>query len=494
MGRTPQPKPLIAMNEAVRQHCQAAIRLMREDRLEEAERHYRAALQMRPGQPEALTGLGRLCLRTGRMDEAIHCFESALATAPGHKSVLLGLGEALAVAGRQNEAKNAYERLLAGEPENAEAHFGLGSVLKQLGRFAESQRAFAQAVELAPREPAYHRALAEAAPFLADDPRLAALEALLREEHRFSERQKVELHFGLFKAYDDLKRYAPAFEHLERGNRLYRKLVPYEESQVFALFREIEETYTPAAIAAHAGMGHQSELPVFVVGMPRSGTTLVEQILASHPEMFGAGELTFFQDLINAGFAGEDYPAGLSLLGDGGLRRLGGAYAARIAALAPKAKRITDKLPANGNHLGLIHLALPKARIVHVRRDPRDTCFSCYSKLFASGLNFAYELGELGRFHKAYDRLMAHWHQVLAPRALLEVRYETLVADFAAEARRLVEFCGLEWDERCLNFHETRRAVRTLSEYQVRQKLFTSSIGRWQPYAQWLGPLFEALG
>ena len=471
----------------------AAMRLMQTGRLDEAERHFRAALQLRPGDPDPLYGLGQLCLRTGRAEDAVRCFESVLTKVPAHKGTLLGLAEALAAAGRQDKAKSVYERILAGEPQNAQAQFGLGTVLKQLGHFSESRQALARAVELAPREPAYHRALAEAAPFRPDDPRLAALEALLREEDRFDERQKAELHFALFKAYDELGQAAAAFAQLEIGNRLYRRLVPYAEAQVFALFREIEAAYTPAALAAHAGKGHPSDLPVFVVGMPRSGTSLVEQILASHPDMFGAGELTVFQDLLNAGFGGEDYPVGLSKLGGDGLLRLGGSYAMRIAALAPKAKRITDKLPANGNHLGLIHLALPKARIIHVRRDPRDACFSCYCKLFASGLNFAYDLGEVGRFHKAYDRLMAHWHKVLPPNAILEVQYETLVTDFAAEVRRLVEFCGLAWDERCLDFHETRRAVRTLSEYQVRQPLYASAIGRWRPYEPWLGALFDAL-
>lgn len=362
-----------------------------------------------------------------------------------------------------------------------------------MGRFADARRAFERAVTLSPKQPAYHRALAEAERFTENDPRLAALEALAREEETFSEDQKVELNFALAKAYDDLKRYDDAFDRLQKANKIKRRLVPYDEVQMMNFFREITAAFTPELMEAKRGVGHPSEVPVFVVGMPRSGTSLVEQILASHPSVCGAGELTFVQDLIMAGAAGPQYPSSASLLTNEALHKFGGYYSVRAGALAPQAKRIVDKLPANFRHLGLIHLALPNARIVHVRRDPIDTCFSCYSKLFLNGLNYAYDLGELGHYYKAYERLMAHWRSVLPQDALLDVQYEALVGNFADEARRLVAFCGLQWDERCLTFHETARAVRTLSGQQVRQPLFKTSIGRWRPYESRLQPLLDAL-
>jgi tetratricopeptide (TPR) repeat protein len=428
------------------------------------------------------------------MEEATYRFEQVLAAYADHGGALMGLGDALAASGRQADAVVVFKRLIKAEPDNAAAHYALGQVQKQLGAFADSREVFARAVALAPDNPSLHYALAESAPFFEDDARLAALEALARDEARFPDRQKAELHFALFKAYDELKRPDQAFAELEKGNRLTRALVPYDEAEVYGFFRELKETYTQAAMAALAGAGHPTALPVFVVGMPRSGTTLVEQILASHPDVFGAGELLYVQDLILGGFAGSAYPAGLKALGAGGLRRFGGYYTVRLAGLAPKAGRIVDKLPANFRHLGLLHLALPQAQIIHVRRDPADTCFSCYSKLFASGLNYTYDLGELGRYFRAYETLMAHWRAVLPPGAMLEVQYETLIENFETEARRLVEFCGLEWDERCLKFYETKRAVRTLSEFQVRRPLFKSSIGRWRPYEKWLRPLLDVLG
>lgn len=362
-----------------------------------------------------------------------------------------------------------------------------------MGRFAEARQAFGRAVALSPKQPAYHRARAETARFTESDPRLAALEDLARDENALSEEQKVELNFALAKAYDDLGRTGPAFECLQKGNAIKRRLVPYDEAQMMNFFREIAAVFTPALMEAKRAVGHPSALPVFVVGMPRSGTSLVEQTLARHPSVFGAGELNYVQDLIMAGAAGPHYPSSVASLTNEALRKFGGYYAVRASALAPQAKRIVDKLPANFRHLGLIHLALPNARIVHVRRDPVDTCFSCYSKLFLNGLNYTYELGELGRYYKAYERLMAHWRSVLPQDAMLDVQYETLVGNFTDEARRLVAFCGLEWDERCVAFHETSRAVRTLSGYQVRQPLFKTSIGRWRPYESRLQPLLDAL-
>ncbi|MDE2135657.1 MAG: sulfotransferase [Alphaproteobacteria bacterium] len=474
-------------------HYHLGLTLSQLGRNEEAAAEFEAALKLKPDFADALVNLGHACLMLGRYEEAVHRFEETLAASPDHAAALMGLGDALSILGRHVEAQDTFEKLVVLDPAHPAAHFGIGNIMKQLGRFAEARRAFERAVALSPKCPAYHRALAETARFGENDPRLAALEELAREVDAFPEDQKVELHFALAKAYDDLKRYGPAFEHLQEGNVIKRRLVPYDEAAVMDFFREITAVFTPVVMQAKRGAGHPSEVSVFIVGVPRSGTSLVEQILASHPSVFGAGELTTVNDLIAGGYAGAEYPHGLPSLAVDALRRFGASYLERVSALAPQTKRIVDKLPANFRHLGLIHLALPNARIIHLRRDPVDTCFSCYSKLFLSGLNYTYDLGELGRYYKAYEALMAHWRAVLPQNAMLEVQYENLVEHFADEARRVVEFCGVEWDERCLKFYKTERAVRTASEFQVRQPLFKSSIGRWRPYEKWLQPLLEAL-
>jgi tetratricopeptide (TPR) repeat protein len=507
---------------AARQRYETAVALHRQGRLTEAEEHYRAVQRAFPQHPGALHGLGSICLRTnraedaavllaraaalaprngaiasdlgsaylvlGRYEEAAASFEASLRVRPGDAVALMGLGDACSVLGRTDAARAAFTTLLAAAPGHAGAHFGLGTLAMQAGRTGEARAAFARAVALAPGRAAFHRALAETARFEAgDDPRLAALLALTPD----TDDQKIERHFALAKAYDDLSRYDEAFAHLAAGNALKRAQVSYDEAAVARFFRAIEAAFSPALLARLRGAGDPTDVPVFVVGMPRSGSTLVEQMLASHRDVFGAGELLIINDLVAEL---QDYPAGVTRLPAEALARFGRRTVERLRALAPGAARIVDKLPANFRHLGLLHLALPNAKFVHVRRDPMDTCFSCYSKLFLGGLNFAYDLGELGRYHAMYDGLMAHWRAVLPAGALLEVSYEALVGDFEAQARRIVTFCGLDWDARCLDFASTERPVRTLSQAQVRQPLFGSSIGRWRRYERHLGPLKDALG
>ena len=234
-----------------------------------------------------------------------------------------------------------------------------------------------------------------------------------------------------------------------------------------------------------------SELPVFVIGMPRSGTTLVEQILASHSQVHGAGELSTLRLLVEGGGA---YPDACASASGDDLARLGQAYMARVAPLAQGKQRLVDKMPANFLYAGLIPLVLPGARIIHCRRDPVDTCLSCYTKLFSGEQRFTYDQTELGEFYRGYAKLMAHWRLVLPPERFIEVDYEAVVDDLEGEAKRLVSFLGLPWEDACLRFHDSRRVVRTASVNQVRQPIYTTSKGRWQKYADHLGPLLAALG
>jgi len=224
---------------------------------------------------------------------------------------------------------------------------------------------------------------------------------------------------------------------------------------------------------------------------------LVEQILASHPMVFGAGELSELADIVarlgGAGRTFADFPENVRALSESDLRELGARYLERVGVLAPAAARITDKMPGNFRFAGLIHLILPHARIIHTRRDPVDTCLSCFSLLFSGDQPHTYDLGELGRYYRAYAALMEHWRSVLPPGVTLEVQYEEVVADFERQARRIVAHCGLEWDEACLEFHQTERPVRTASMVQVRQPVYKTSIGRWRPYKDRLAPLLAAL-
>jgi tetratricopeptide (TPR) repeat protein len=469
------------------------ITLVAAKRFEEAADAYKRSIALDPRLPETYNDLGMTLMWLGRNEEAVAEFENALALKPDFVHALGNLGEALGSLGRHEQAANCFKRVFIAVPGLALAHYNYGNAMMVLGRIAEACHAFERTVALTPKDTAAHRALAGTKTFHEGDPQIAALEDMAKDEASLSEAGKAELRFALAKVYSDLERHDLAFAHLEKGNAVKRRLVVYEEETELGVLREMAAAFTPEIMQAKGGQGDPSDVPVFVLGMPRSGTTLVERILASHPDVFGAGELTAFGDAAGGGYEPKPLPFDVASLSGDELRRLGGRYLAQVLPRAPQAKRIIDKLPANFRFIGLIRLALPNARIIHVRRDPRDTCFSCYSQLFVSNLEYTYDLGELGRTYKAYEALMAHWRAVLPEGAMLEVEYETLVGNFEAEAQRLVAFCGLEWDARCLKFYEAAGAVQSASAVQVRQPVFHSSVGRWRHYKEYLGPLLEIL-
>ena len=469
------------------------------DRHAEAVEHYRKALAIRPEFAEAHNNLGNALAALERHEEAIPHFKAALAMKPNFAEAMTNLGQTLAALDNAEEALTWYQKALAALPDLAEAHNGLGNVLQTLGRLAQSRDEYETAIKLAPRNAGYQRSLALAKRFTAADPQLAAMEELARDVALLSENEQIALHFSLGKAYADLDRHEQAFRHYLEGNALKRRQTRYDEAATLARFDRIKAVFTPQLMQQKQGLGDPSDVSVFIVGMPRSGTTLIEQVLASHPKVFGAGELREMAGLlaeIDSNRGGPStFPEVVPLLGAEELRRLGARHGSRIRALALFVERITDKQPGNFPFAGFIHLVLPRARIIHARRDPVDTCLSCFTQLFSKrSLEWCYDLSELGRFYRAYAALMDHWRRVLPEEVMLEVQYEDMVADFEPQARRLVAFCGLPWDDRCLAFHETERPVRTASAVQVRQPIYRSAVGRWRAYGDLLRPLLEELG
>ncbi len=316
----------------------------------------------------------------------------------------------------------------------------------------------------------------------------------------------VYIDFGLGKALEDTGDYRRAFEHFRRGNALKRREIHYDEASSRREFQSIAAMFDNAAFERFRGVAPPSPTPIFVVGMPRSGSTLVEQILASHPQVHAAGELQNLSRLVRAAssaagsqaadVAGStSQPLGQSQAHAERLQGIGRAYLASLPALAQgKTPHCRQKPPGNFFNVGLIHLILPNARIIHTMRSPIDTCVSCFTRLFSDGQEFSYDLAELGRHYRRYDELMAHWRAVLPSDAMLDVAYEDVVDDLETQARRLVEFCGLPWDAGCLVFHQTNRPIFTASNVQVRRPLYRTSLARWRRYEADLEPLLTELG
>ncbi|HTC33327.1 MAG TPA: tetratricopeptide repeat protein [Bryobacteraceae bacterium] len=442
---------------------------------------YQRALAIQPDYADAHNNLGGVLASQERAEEAVPHLERALALKPGFASAHNNLANVYASQDRTEDAMVHYERALALNPDYAHAHNNLANVFKHQGKFEEAAEHYSRAIAIQPDYTEAHYGRAEITSFEAGSADLAALEAL-------SGRDDPYIHFALAKALEDCGDYARAWEYFRRGNALKRAQIDYAEEATVESFKQITAVFDRALFDRFEQQGDPSDVPIFVLGMPRSGSTLVEQILAGHPQIHAAGELTTLEKII------INYPQCVPELDGAALRSLAQSYLGRLPALADGKLRVVDKLSGNFLRIGLIRLMLPNARIIHTRRDPVDTCVSCYSKLFTSGLLFSYDLAELGRYYRHYSELMAHWRSVLPPSAMLEVSYEDVVNDLEGQARRLIDYCGLPWDDRCISFHKTKRPVKTASAVQVRKPLFRSSLQRWRHYEAGLAPLLRELG
>jgi tetratricopeptide (TPR) repeat protein len=460
--------------------------------------HLEQALLTDPDNAEIHNNLGLALHAGGRQHEAVTHLERAIALRPGFATGLNNLAMALQAIDRHDEAIAHYRKAAGASPPQASRYANLGVALQEIGRLDEAREAFKKAIELAPRTGRFYRNLADCTRFTAGDPEIAAMAALAREGPALAEQDRRQLLFALGKAFAEIGQYQSAFTCWAEGNALNRSRLAYDEAAVLDCFAQLQAVFDAGLIARKTGAGDPSPIPVFIVGMPRSGTTLVEQILASHSRVFGAGELLDLPREAERA-CGEtqapEFAARAGSLSAAELRGLGARYIAAVQARAPtRSARITDKMPLNFIHVGLIHLTLPNARIIHTHRDPIDTCFSCFTTLFTGQHRVAYELGALGRYYRAYEALMAHWRQILPAGIMLDVRYEDIVRDLEPACRRILTHCGLDWEPGCLDFHRARRPVRTASLAQVRRPIYRDAIGRWRLYAARLAPLLEALG
>jgi tetratricopeptide (TPR) repeat protein len=463
------------------------------NRHEEALAQYRKAAATGSDDADAYDRHGKTLGRLGRVEEAVAQYEKALSINPRHMEARLSLGEALARLGQIEQALAHYNRACTIDPLHVAAQTRRGAALFALGKVDEAVGAFEAAIASAPASTRAYLSLVQCRRVSATDRHFIAMTELARQMASLADTDQINLHFALGKAFADIGDAQASLGHIQQGNALQRTHIRYDERKSLELLAQIRAVFTKELMQQKSLLGDPSSLPIFIIGMPRSGSTLVEQIIASHSGVFGAGELPDLELLARRAIRPPGrFPEAVRDMSGEDLRGIGASYVRAVGRLAPSAARITDKMLNNFALAGLIHLALPNSRIVHIQRDPRDTALSCFSHLFRR-VEYSYDLTELGRYYRAYYRLMAHWRDVLPAGVMLDVQYEDLIANTEQQARRMVAHCGLDWDEACLSFYKTKRPVFTASAAQVREPVYHGSVGRWRSCERLLAPFMEAL-
>ncbi len=527
-------RSLASLREALRidprfvpAHVQLVIAYRTQHNTPEALQHARAAIELNPGAADAWHHLGELLHGQGDFEAALDALQRALQLRPTAET-WCALGALMEELNRREAARDSYLKAIELQPRLPRAHIRLGVVLNGLGDTDAARARLEAALALQPGHPVataelanvlalqghYQEAARRLEPLLQGrktrpevalayaalsgriDRRTEALALLeqLQADGKVEPHLEEPLLFALARLYEQTGRYEPAFHHYQRAQEL--RPLPDDLERHLEEIAQLRAIFSTEAMAQLPRANHDTQQPVFIVGLPRSGTSLVEQILASHPQVHGGGELTALwklaQSLPEVSGANKPYPGCIGDCSPQQMAQVARRYLEQLEAMAPGAERVTDKLPHNFLHLGLIQLLFPQARVIHCVREPLDTCLSIYFHRFNSSHAYARNLRSLGRYYRAYEGLMEHWRQVLdLPQ--LTVRYEDLVEDVEGMSRQLVAFCGLDWYEACLHFHANARVVNTPSHEQVRRPIYRDALQRWRHYEPWIGPLREGL-
>jgi tetratricopeptide (TPR) repeat protein len=455
--------------------------------LDEAFAHYRRALVLKPDFAEAHNNLGSLLRGFGQLQAAIASYQRALALQPHFAEAHSNLGIALRLMGRTAEAEASCLKALEISPDSASTVVALAEIHADTGQFAEAERMFMRAISIDPETPEGWSGICRVRKMSVSDTAWLASAQRIAGMH-LPPRKEIQLRYAIGKYFDDVRDFERAFNNFRRANELAKRCgAKHDRRDVEQAVDQITRVYDRNWLSEAGAITMASERPVFIIGMLRSGTTLAEQILASHPAVHGAGELPFWTNAFAAHTSSAaDTEASAALV-----RRLANEYLRLLQGLSADTLRVIDKMPANFWVLGLIHAALPNARIIHLRRNPIDTCLSIYFQRFETGVSYANDLDDLVHYYIQYLRLITHWRSILPADSILDVPYEGLVESQEAWTRKMLAFTGLSWDARCVDFHLTNRTVITASKWQVRQKISASSVDRWRNYEKFIGPLLK---
>ena len=468
-------------------HSNLGVTLQELGRLDEALASYTQAIALKPDYAEAHYNLGITLQELGRLDDALASYNQAIALKPDYAEAHSNLGITLKELGRLDEAEASYKQAIALKPDFAEAHSNLGVTLQELGRLDEALASYTQAIALKPDYAEAHRMLTLMKKFDAQDAQYSKmLELYLNEE--ISEEQRCHINFGLAKACEDLGNFEQSYIHYGEGNVLRKKLLNYDINQDVELFRQIKFNYPRIEQNSLAAEKSPKNLmPIFIVGMPRSGTTLVEQIVSSHSQVTGAGELNFVAQF------GTGSATGITEVNNEALLDFRHNYLNKMQNVSNGNLIVTDKMPQNFRYIGLLAAAFPEAKIIHVKRNPAAVCWANFKQYFVSkSIGYCYSIDDVISYHKLYENLMEFWAKGLSKR-IYNLDYELLTVNQESETRQLIEYLGVDWDENCLSPQNNTRSIATASSLQVRQKVYQGSSEQWRKYQPFLNGAFDGL-
>ncbi len=520
--------------QIIKQEIQSAVDIYKSRNLVEAEKITRNLIHKNPKIVFLYNLLGLILTDQKRIDEAIESYKNGLSIDPNYAMIYNNLGYlfyAFKSGDNIKKAEEYYNKSISLDKKIPEPHNNLGNLYKHLKKFKEAIKSyktaininpklhlvhnnlgntyvslgefdlakdyFNEAIKISPNFGLAHRSLSRIKKYTNKDKHFHELiDAYKNTNNKKDKGNKLEISFALGKAYEDIKDFRESFKFYKEANDIYRSMIKFSIKDEKKKFDDFKEIFKKDLFKKYEGSGFLKSSPIFIVGLPRSGTTLVEQILSSHPKVYGAGEITIIPELINQKFGNKN----LSLFFDGvvdfdpkSFEKLGQDYVRRVDLISNNSKIVTDKLPINFFYIGLIKLILPKAKIIHIQRGSKDNCLSIYKNHFPSGLiKFAYDLKEIVDYNNLYNDIMNHWQKIL-PNFIYNIKYENLISKTEFEIKGLLKFCNLQWDDSCLNFHKNTRPVHTASDIQVRNKIYDSSINSWKKYENELDDIFKVL-
>ena len=393
---------------------------------------------------------------------------------------------------KYDEAIKCYNRAIDINDKFSQPHHNIGNVYIAIGNFNEAKKHFTQSIKLNSDDARSHRSLSRLIKYKSvKEGHFKELIRAYKLTNSNNIENKINLTFALGKAYEDIKNFKESYTYYKEANTLNRKKINFSLSHEQERFKEIKNTFNIELFKKYQDSGNQSSSPIFILGMPRSGTTLIEQILSNHPKVYGADEIEFIPDLIRENFKNNINQ--IENFDKNNLRKIGDSYIKKISNISNNSERTTDKLPINFNWIGFIKIILPKSRIIHCYRDPKDNCLSIYKNYFAgSGIKFGYDINEIVEFYNLYQNLMDYWKKLL-PSFIFNIKYENLISNTEVEIKNLLKFCDLPWSVNCLNFHKNKKPIKTSSDVQARNKIYNTSVDSWKNYDKYLSKYFNKL-